>query len=1078
MSPVLRSVQVCPASSVQRQFWLLQRLQPESRAYHVASVFRISGHLDVNALRNAFQKLVARHESLRTTFEERDGVLFQRVSLLGQMAVETSNELAVPNSAEIEAEITKPFELERGPLLRVRVWQTTSDEHVLAWTMHHVVVDLASKDILSRELGTLYATYLGGLEVDLEPRNHRYSDFCVAEAAWRRSEKAQNAEDYFYAHLVGEMPPLALPLDHPRPPLQSHRGARVVFELGDTLGSELDRIASKRQAPPFVILLSAFALTLGRYSAASRVVLGVPFTNRRRAESKDTVGCFVNTLPVSVDVSGNLTFHQVREQVRQVMLGHHRHQEISLDQILGRVRPTRDASRNPLYQAGFTFEYPMQLELAGARIENLRVHPGGSQLDLFLTMWQAEGKWHGHLEYCSELFDLATMQRFISNYLALLERALDSETAATKPVGRLDCLSAREQQQVIVDFNRTEHHFGRSELMHELFLEQAAKTPDAVAVRWSARQFTYRELQEYAQGLANELRAEGVRDGDRVGIYMPRSIEMVVSVLAVLLAGAAYVPIDPEFPLQRIEYVLEDAQPRCVLGHPSLSAQWKNSGTSLRHVELKQLSRATQAPHSRVTPSGAAYVIFTSGSTGRPKGVAVSHRAICNSMLWMQSAFQLQPDDVLVQTTPYSFDVSAWELLWVFIVGAQLAVPEEGVHRDPSALAKLIERACVTTIHFVPSMLQVFLEQVSLADCRSLRRVLCIGEALSGELVKRFHAASDAELHNLYGPTEAAVQASWWFCQSGAPTSPVPIGKPIANTKFYILDAQQCPVPIGVPGELYIGGVQVALEYVNRPDLTAKAFVIDPFATEPGARMYRTGDLARWGPDGNVEFLGRADFQVKIRGLRIELGEIESVLERHPFVGQCIVVARRVAGGMDAQLLAYVTATTPVDANFSDELRAHAIEQLPSYMVPNRFVVLDRFPLNSNGKADRKALPVDVFEQTQQHNAATNDMECWLSEQWSVLLEVKGVGITDNFFEVGGTSLMAARLLSRIRERFSVDVPLVRLFEYPTIAQLSACLGAIATTANPTDDALLKARAHAANRRIRSQRLVPKRSQS
>lgn len=1025
-----------PASAVQRQFWLLQRLQPETRAYHVASVFRLQGALDIRALQCSFADLIARHEVLRTTFEERDGVLHQCIHPTQTGYFDSVCEATLPERVEVEREVSRLFDLSHGPLLRVRVWQASNGEAILAWTMHHVITDLASKDILSRELAACYACRLQGIEPDFEAQSHQYVEFVASELAWQSSEQSQRAEDYFAGCLDASTPPLALPEDFPRPIVQGHKGARVAFELDDALTEKLRQSAYRQTTKPYLLLLTAFALLLGRCSGSKRVSLGVPFTNRRRQEGHGTVGCCVSTLPLTVDFSDDVSFGKLKDQVRLAMLGHHRHQEISFDQILRRVRPARDSSRNPLYQAGFTFEHPMELVLGGERAENMMVHPGGAQLDVFLTMWEREGRCFGHIEYSTDIFESATIERLICNFETLLDCALNPDVMYAVPAEELAFVHADEMRLVTRDWNQTKCEFGRSLLMHELFLEQVKRTPDAIALRSDGLRLTYQELAERAQALALALRAEGVEPLDRVGVYMERSIEMVVSIFAILMSGAAYVPIDPDFPEQRIGYVLEDAKPKTVLGISSLRAKWNQPSIALRIVDWAELSPAKTGPTVKMGPDAAAYVLFTSGSTGRPKGVAVSHRAICNSMLWMQSAFQLGPSDVLVQTTPYSFDVSTWELLWVFIVGAQLEIPGEGVHRDPNALAELIERAQVSTIHFVPSMLQVFLEQAEVKRCRSLRRVLCIGEALSGELVRRFYDSLSCELHNLYGPTEAAVQASWWYCDPKTMDALVSIGKPIANTQFYILNERKRVVPIGVPGELYIGGVQVALEYVNRPDLTERSFVPDPWSDVPGARMYRTGDLAAWSPDGNVAFLGRTDFQVKIRGVRIELGEIESVLLGHPKVAQAVVVAREIRTG-DTRLVAYIVPSG--DFPGAAALRQHLVALVPDYMVPQHFVALESLPTTSNGKLDRKQLPqpFDLGEETSAPLAASSPMEARVQEVWAKHLGYREFSTQGNFFDLGGTSLLAARVVWEMQQVLGRPVRLTTMFQFPTVELLA-----------------------------------------
>ncbi len=1061
------------ASSVQRQFWLLQNLLPETRAYHVGSVFRIRGHLDVRALEGAFEDLIARHAALRTTFEEHDGGLRQRVHATSPLDLE---ELAIgvePEGEEVAAELRRPFDLARGPLLRVRLWRGAPDDCVLAWTMHHIVCDLATKTMLAAELSARYALRRRGHAPPpvLAPGPEQYPAFAAWEREWFASDAARRAEGYFAEQLRVVPPPLALPEDRPRPPVQSPRGARVTFELGLAFTSRLERAAADWRTKPFLVLLAAYALLLSRYGGEERVVVGVPFSNRRRESTQSTVGCLVNTLPVLIDRAGDPTFLSLLRRIREVFLGHHRHQELPLERIVALCRPARDAGRNPLFQAGFTFEPPMDLALDGVEVTSFKAHAGGAQLDVFMTVWKGRDGFSGHLEYCADLFDAATIERLVRNYQTLLEHVLGPEIAETVPVSRLRILHRSERELVVRTWNATDVPYAAAPL-HELFLRQVERSPDAPALRMGTRRWSYRELAGHARALALELRASGVEPGDRVGLYMERSFEMVTAILGTVLAGAAYVPIDPEYPPHRIQLMLEDAQPKCVLTHGELAGSFRPGGVPVRPVRLDELGVAAEAPPGAITPADAAYVIFTSGSTGRPKGVANSHRGIANRILWMQDAFRLCPSDVVLQKTPYSFDVSVWEFFWPLCAGAQLEIAPPGAHRDPGALARLIRRAEVTTLHFVPSMLQVFLEHPDAALCRTLRRIVCSGEALSGELTRRCCRLLEAELDNLYGPTEAAVDVSWWPCRGDLSRDPVPIGRPIANTRLYVLDARGQPVPLGVPGELFIGGSQVALGYVNRQELTRERFVSDPFvgpsAADPEARLFRTGDRARWNPDGTIDFLGRLDHQVKIRGLRIELGEIEAVLDQHPKIRQSVVVARPV-NATDSRLVAYVLPCDGVAESaglLSDALRAHAAERLPSYMVPQDVVVVERLPLNANGKFDRKALP-DAPAACPRGGLASprNEVERWLFDQCEELIGVELVGMSDNLFEAGGTSLMAAQLIGRIRRQFGAEVPLICVFEHPTIEALAAHLGGrLATGADPTDP-LARARERAERQR-------------
>jgi amino acid adenylation domain-containing protein len=800
--------------------------------------------------------------------------------------------------------------------------------------------------------------------------------------------------------------------------------------------------------------------------------VGVPFPNRRREESRAAVGCFVNILPVPIDRRGDPTFLDLLRRVRVTLLGHHRHQELPLERIVARCRPERDPGRNPLVQAGFTFEPPVDLALEGAEVESSRAHAGGAQLDVFMDLWRGREGFVGELEYCSDLFREATIERLVRNYRHLLQRALEPAAPAI-PVSRLDLVHPSERELVTRAWNATSVSRGAPERLDLMFLEQAARAPDATALRMGSRRWSYRELASRARALALQLRSSGVEPGARVGLCMERSFEMVTAMLATTMAGGAYVPIDPEYPAHRVQLVLEDARPSVVLTDPELPGRrWHPEGVELLPVRLDGLDTVDELTPASSSPAEAAYVIFTSGSTGRPKGAANSHRGIANRILWMQEAFRLEPSDVVLQKTPYGFDVSVWEVFWPLCVGAQLEIAPPGAHRDPGALARLIQQAGVTTVHFVPSMLAAFLEHPGAARCRTLRRIVCSGEALPRELARRCCKLLDAELDNLYGPTEAAVDVSWWRCREDLDRDPVPIGRPIANTRLYVLDASGQPVPIGVPGELHIGGVQVALGYVNRPELTSTRFVPDPFDADPDARLYRTGDRVRWSGDGTLEFLGRLDDQVKLRGLRIELGEIEAILEQHPGVRQSAVLVRPLGPG-EGRLVAYVVPFERADGGIlSGALHAHALAHLPAYMVPQSFVVLDRLPLNANGKVDRRALPEPERAPAPDPRAApAGELERWLLEQWKELLGLERVGLRDHLFEAGGTSMTAAQLVSRIEGRLGVELPLVRIFEHPTVEALAAHLEAAGARATgPARDPLAAARARGRLRRAQALR--------
>jgi amino acid adenylation domain-containing protein len=685
-----------------------------------------------------------------------------------------------------------------------------------------------------------------------------------------------------------------------------------------------------------------------------------------------------------------------------------------------------------------------------------------------MNLWETHEGFAGHIEYATQLFDKDTMARLGSDYLALLDQALvHGDVAATK----LDMLDPTEKELVLRGFNQTEVDFHAPAGLHDLFLAQVDRSPRAIALSMGGRAITYAQLKAQALSLASRLCESGLAPGDLVGVYMHRSVELPVALLAILFTGAAYVPIDPEYPAARVRDMIADAKMKRVLAHAATLETWPGDRSILIDVNAIAPGLAPASLPRNVQPTDHAYVIFTSGSTGRPKGAANTHAGIVNRILWMQAEYQLGQDDVVLQKTPYGFDVSTWEFFWPIVVGARLEMAPPGIHRDPLALARLIQAAGITTIHFVPSMLQAFLDHPESRNCVGLRRVIASGEALPAELVGRCQRVLSAPLYNLYGPTEAAVDVTAWDCRQKPDRDPVPIGKPIANTRMYVLDPHHNPVPIGVPGELYIGGIQVGTGYVGRPELTAERFVPDPFSPKPAARLYRTGDLARWDPDGQLVFLGRLDHQVKIRGLRIELSEIESVLDRFPGVRQSVVVAHP-PGDPNARIVAYAAADP--GPTFVDDLRAHAAETLPAYMVPSQFLVLPALPLSPNGKVDRKALPEPRPGAAQEPSPPEGEIEAWLVEEWKKLLSGTPIGRDGNVFDLGGNSVMIASLSGRVKERFGVDIPLVRFFEFPTVAGLAAHLSTSRGNGGKTSSGALDAAQERALKRRATQPRRPR----
>jgi amino acid adenylation domain-containing protein len=1043
------------ASSMQRQFWLLWQLSPDGTAYNVPSLFHLRGSVDLRALAQAIANLANRHPVLRTTFDDRDGTTWAQVwPSLSPEVLSLENPVA-HDDPTIRAVFTAPFDLRMGPLYRAMLAPALDGGHWLALTFHHVCMDLRSKALIAADLSALYAHYARRVRLPALPAMD-YATAAAEEDPVVEQLIAGGGLDYFASHLATSPPPLALPLDRARGKTQPTRGDCLSLEFSHPLVSRLREKAAELRTKPFVPLLATWAVLLARMSAASNVCVSVPFTNRRRESWQNVVGCFVNNLPLAVNVEDH-AFDAIVAQVRADMLTHHRHQEIPMARIVDRVKPERDPSRNPIFQAGFTFEPPMDLRLDGATVQSLKVHAGGSQLDVFMNLWETESGFAGHIEYATDLYDAETIARLGRNYFWLLQEALDH---GDRPAVALEFPEPAEKTRVLSDFNATQVDFRAPAGLHDLFLAQADRTPNAVALSMGDKILTYSELRAKALTIAAALREDGVKPGDLVGVYMHRSIELPVTLLAVLFSGAAYVPIDPDYPADRVRNMIEDAKVERVLAHAATAETWPGDPSLLRRVE--SFAATTPATPHAAGAGDCAYVIFTSGSTGRPKGAANTHAGIVNRILWMQAEYRLGPDDVVLQKTPYGFDVSTWEFFWPIVAGARLEIAPPGIHRDPLALATLIQSAHVTTIHFVPSMLQAFLDHPDARNCRGLRRIIASGEALSAELVKRCLATLPAPLFNLYGPTEAAVDVTAWACQQDPTRDPVPIGKPIANTRMYVLDRRGQPVPIGVPGEIFIGGVQVGAGYVNRPELTAERFASDPFSQAPGARLYRTGDVGRWDPDGQLVYLGRLDHQVKIRGLRIELGEIESVLDRFPAVRQSVVIAHP-PDSPSASIVAYLAATP--SPTLVTELRAHAAKALPPYMVPSHFVVLDALPLSSNGKVDRKALPAPSVPADEASVPPKGEIETWLAAEWGRLLRGASIGRDRNVFDLGGNSVMIASLAGRAKERFGVDVPLVRFFEFPTVEGLAAHLSATGDGRSNPGTAALDAAAERAQRR-------------
>jgi amino acid adenylation domain-containing protein len=1032
-------------SFAQQRLWFFDQLEPGTLAYNIPLAVKISGPLDLAALHRSLNAIVARHESLRTSFTVVDGVPVQ--------AIAPSLELPLPlldlrEHPELDVlrlateDNLKPYDLAHGPLIRAQLLRSAEQEHVLLLNMHHIVSDGWSLGVLVREMGALYEQFSRSQPASIPELPIQYADY----AAWQRDWLGEALDEklaYWKKQLGGSLPVLELPTDRPRPAIQTYRGGRHFVSLPKALTEALRTLSREEGVTLFVTLLAAYQTLLHRYTGQHDLIVGSPIAGRNRSELEALIGLFVNSLVLRTDLSGNPTFRELLQRVREVSLDADAHQDAPFEKLVEALAPERNLSQNPLFQAMFVFQTaPLgDLNVAGLTLTPLDVESGTAKLDLSLELYDRAEGIGGWIEYNSDLFDDATIARMAEHFQSLLEGAVADRS---QRIAELPLLTAAERQQLLVDWNRTAAEYADAErCLHELIERQVARTPDAIAVVFEEMALSYRELNDRANQLAQHLHTLGVGAETLVGVCAERSPELVIALLGVLKAGAAYVPIDPSYPSERVQFMLHDAQPPVLLTQRHLVEQLPEHGATViaLDVDWPQIARqGTQNPAHRASADTIAYMIYTSGSTGRPKGALNSHRSIVNRLLWMQQQYQLTPDDRVLQKTPFSFDVSVWEFFWPLITGARLVLARPEGHKDSAYLVELITAQQISTLHFVPSMLQMFLETPGVRLCTSLRQVICSGEALSFELQERFFSRMQCALHNLYGPTEAAVDVSFWACTQTYARRIVPIGRPVANTQLYVLDRYGQPAPVGIPGELHIGGVQLARGYWQRPALTAEKFIPDPFSAVPDARLYRTGDLARVLPDGAIEYLGRLDFQVKLRGFRIELGEIEALLARHPAIREVVVDAR--GSGDDKRLVAYIVPAYEPAPSVA-ELRQFLQAKLPDYMVPSAFMILPQIPLSPNGKADRRALPDPEAirpELEAGYVPPRSEIERAIAAIWQEVLKLEQVGTRDNFFDLGGHSLLMVQVHTRLREIVEREISMVDLFKYPTISALAEFL--------------------------------------
>jgi amino acid adenylation domain-containing protein len=1113
LPPIPRRSQARPPrlSFAQQRLWVIDQLESGSSFYNIPAAARLTAKLDVAALARSLNEIVRRHEVLRTTFAVCDGRPVQVIApaLICTLPVVDLCELAETRREEelrrlaIE-HVQRPFDLKRSPLLRTILLRLGEQEHVLLLIMHHIIADGWSGGVFIGEMATLYEAFSQDQPSPLPELPIQYADFAEWQREWLQGEVLHTQLDYWKRQLEGGSRVLPLPTDRPRPATQTYRGARQPMEFSEALTRALGALSQAEGVTLFMTLLAALSTLLYRYTGQEDFIVGSPVANRRRAELDGLIGFFANTLALRTNLSGNPSFRDLLGRVREVAHGAYAHQDLPFEKLVEELQPERDLSRTPLFQVMVVLQNaPVpELEMPGLRLRGIDIDPGMSKFDLLLDITDEPDTLSGAFEYNTDLFDAATMIRMAEHFRNLLESIVADPD---QRLGSLPLLSPAERQRLLIDWNATAHPDPEDQCVHQRVEAQVRQRPEALAVIFEDERLCYQELNRRANQVAHHLRALGVRPEARVGICMERSVEMVIGVLAILKAGGAYVPLDPNYPPERLTFMLEDAHVPVLLTQQRLVADLFEGERSKRekgdlrssildpHITSVCLDTIWNAlacesgedPISETTADNLAYVIYTSGSTGRPKGVAMTHRALANLIAWQLQSFRRGPGARTLQFASLSFDVSFQEIFSTWCSGGTLVLVSEARRRDPVSLRRLLNEQSVERL-FVPFIALQHLAEASNPVPESLKEIITAGEPLqiSRPIARFLEALPDCTLQNQYGPTESHVVTAVELTGAVSDWPPFPpIGRPIANSRIYILDANLQPVPIGVPGEVHIGGICLARGYLNRPELTAEKFIPNPFtqwrraddggrnqASEihdpksevnltPGARLYKTGDLARYRPDGDIEFLGRIDHQVKIRGFRIEPGEIEAALCAHAAVREAVIVTRediqergrRMQDDHDRSsildprssignkhLVAYVVADP--EAVTASELRQYVKSKLPEYMLPSAFVMLESLPLTPSGKVDRRALPAPDHTQRELEEtfiAPRTPIEEMLAGIWANVLGVEPVGMNDNFFELGGHSLLATQLMARAQDVFQVELPLRSLFEAPTVAALA-----------------------------------------
>jgi amino acid adenylation domain-containing protein len=1039
-------------SVVQEQMWFIEQLSPGNSFYHLGPVRRLRGGLDVAALGRALTRLVARHDVLRTHYPQVEGRPRQ-VVLPSALHTPTVHDVAAESDPEaavlrlVGEAMNRPFDLAKDQLLRTTVIRLADDDHVVVFSFQHIVADGPSLEVFLRELEVLYAAEVAGVEPDLPPLALQYADYAAWQREWLATEDAADQIAFWREQLVGAPELLDLPTDRPRPAVQSYVGSGYLhIESGD-LATRLEEFARREGVSMFMVLLAGLKVLLAKYTGQTDIVVGTPSAGRGRPELADVIGCFFNVLPLRTDLSGDPTLRQALAEVRTTALEVYAHQDVPFQKVIEDLRPRRDLSHNQVLQVLLSAPWETtaheETTFAGLASAPMGVPVEATVSDLMVYAWPNDDALLLHLVYATDLFDKPTVRRMAGHLVRVLDRLA---TAPDTCLSALDLLSPEERAQQLGDWNDAGPERSGATLV-ALWDAQVAATPDAVAVVAPTDEATFAEVDRRADAVAAALRAHGVGPESLVGVCLERTVDLVAVLFGVLKAGAAYVPLDPDYPAERLRHMVANSGVRRVVCSRALAERLPVFTDGVEPVLVEDIEPvAGPAPPAAVGPENLAYVIYTSGSAGQPKGVAVRHGGIANNLLDLNTRFAVNPGDRVLALSALSFDMSVYELIGMLVCGATAVLPEPGAERDPARWLELVQTHGVTVWNTVPARLAMLLDEVERAgaDGTRLRLVLSGGDRLPVELPQRVWRAfgENVVVINMGGATEASIHSTL------VPIEPehlsrqaLPYGAPMAGQRAYVVDGWGRLVPLGVTGELWLGGVGLARGYLGKPGLTAQRFVADPFGP-PGARAYRTGDVARWRADGCLELVGRADHQVKVRGFRVELGEIEFVLNQVPGVEQAVVVAR------EDSLAAFVVGADVEGA----ALRAHCARTLPPYMTPQVFSVVDALPLTPNGKVDRKALSETTIASGGSSAAPSTPTEEIVAAVFADVLKLESVGADEDFFELGGHSLLATQAVARVRDVFDVDIPLRTIFERPTAAGFSGAIGDLPTPDGATVD--------------------------